>query len=83
MQNGCEPRLGQIAGALVLKEEELARLLQAAQGTLSLDGPAGDLADAEPFGARLEGRSVAKPEEVQALGPRGLPPAGPLRAGRP
>ena len=64
MQNGSEPRLGQIAGALVLKEEELARLLQAAQGTLSLDGPAGDLADAQPFGACLEDRSVAKPEEV-------------------
>ncbi len=66
MQNGSEPRLGQIAEALVLKEEELARLLQAAQGTLSLDGPAGDRAEAEPFGARLEDRSVAKPEEVLA-----------------
>ena len=66
MKNGSEPRLGQIAGALVLKEEELARLLQAAQGTLSLDGPVGDRADAEPFGARLEDRSVARPEEVLA-----------------
>jgi RNA polymerase primary sigma factor len=66
MQNGSEPSLGQIAGALVLKEEELARLLQSAQGPLSLDGPAGDRADGEPFGARLEDRSVAKPEEVLA-----------------
>jgi len=61
----CEGRRpGQIAEALVLKEEELALLLQAAQGTLSLDSPGGDPADAEPFGARLADRSLPRPEEA-------------------
>jgi RNA polymerase primary sigma factor len=57
MQTGIQPRLEQIAGALVLEEGELVKLMQAAQGTLSLDNP-------ETFGGCLEDRSVPKPEEV-------------------
>jgi len=64
MQTGSEPRLGQIAEALVLEEGELVTLMQAAQSTLSLDSPVGDREDPETFGACLEDRSVPKPEEV-------------------
>jgi RNA polymerase primary sigma factor len=64
MQSGSEPRLGQISEALVLEEGKVARLLQVAQSTLSLDSPVGDLEDPETFGACLEDRSVPKPEEV-------------------
>ena len=64
MQNGSEPRLGQIAEALVFEEGELVTLLQAAQSTLSLDSPVTDMENPEPFGACLEDRSVPRPEEV-------------------
>jgi len=64
MQTGIQPRLEQIAGALVLEEAELVTLMQAAQGTLSLDSPVEDLDNPEAFGARLEDRNVPKPEEV-------------------
>jgi len=64
MQSGSEPRLGQIAEALVLEEGELVTLLQAAQSTLSLDRPVMDLENPELFGACLEDRSVPRPEEV-------------------
>jgi RNA polymerase primary sigma factor len=64
MQTGSEPRLGQIAEALVLEEGELVTLLQAAQMTLSLDSPVGYPENADPFGACLEDRSVPGPEEV-------------------
>ena len=64
MQSGSEPRLGQIAEALVLEEGELVTLLQAAQSTLSLDSPGMDLENPEPFGACLEDRSEPRPEEV-------------------
>jgi RNA polymerase primary sigma factor len=47
-----------------LKEEELVTLLQAAQKTLSLDSPAPDTADGCSFGARLEDKSVPRPEEA-------------------
>ncbi len=64
MEKGSEPRLGQIAEALVLEEGELVTLLQAAQRTLSLDSPVTDMDDSGSFGARLEDRSVPRPEEV-------------------
>jgi RNA polymerase primary sigma factor len=64
MQSGSQPSLGQIAEALVLKEEELVTLLQAAQKTLSLDSPVTDLEDSCSFGARLEDKSVPRPEEA-------------------
>jgi len=64
MQTGIEPCLEQIAEALVLKEGELVKLMQAAQGTLSLDSPVPSMEDPDPFGACLEDRSVPKPEEV-------------------
>jgi RNA polymerase primary sigma factor len=40
------------------------RPASAAAWTLSLDSPATDLEDAEPFGARMEDTSAEKPEEV-------------------
>jgi RNA polymerase primary sigma factor len=64
MQSGSEPSLGQIAESLVLKEGELVTLLQAAQKTLSLDSPASDMEDGSCFGARLEDKSVPRPEEA-------------------
>ncbi len=64
MQSGTEPSLGQIAETLVLKEGELATLLQAARKTLSLDSPVTDLEDGGSLGTRLEDKSVPRPEEV-------------------
>jgi len=64
MQSGSEPSLGQIAEALVLEKGELVTLLQAAQKTLSLDSPVTDMDDSGCFGARLEDKSVPRPEEV-------------------
>ncbi len=64
MQSGTEPSLGQIAETLVLKEGELTTLLQAARKTLSLDSPVTDLEDGGSLGARLEDKSVPRPEEV-------------------
>jgi DNA-directed RNA polymerase sigma subunit (sigma70/sigma32) len=66
MQSGSEPSLGQIAEALVLEEGKLVTLLQAAQRTLSLDSPVTDTEDGACFAARLEDRSVPRPEEVLA-----------------
>jgi len=64
MQTGSEPRLGQIAEALVLDEGDLVTLMRAAQRTLSLDSPVRDLEDPDCLGARLEDRSAPRPEEV-------------------
>jgi len=64
VQRGCEPRLAEIADALAVEERELVTLMQSAQRTLSLDGPVGEGEDAASLGARLEDRSVPKPEEV-------------------
>jgi RNA polymerase primary sigma factor len=64
VQTGSEPRLAEIAEALAVEEEELVKLIQAAQRTLSLDGPATDMQNPESLGACLEDRNVPKPEEV-------------------
>jgi RNA polymerase primary sigma factor len=64
MQTGSEPRLGQIAEALMVDEAVLVTLMQAAQRTLSLDSPVRDLEDPDCLGACLEDRSVPRPEEV-------------------
>jgi RNA polymerase primary sigma factor len=64
MQSGSEPRLAEIAESLMVEEGEVLTLMQAAQGTLSLDSPVTDRENPDPFGACLEDRSVPKPEEV-------------------
>ena len=64
MQTGSEPRLAEIAEALMVDEGELVTLMQAAQRTLSLDNPLMGMEDPASFGARLEDRSVPNPEEV-------------------
>ena len=64
MQSGSEPRLEEIAESLMVEEGEVLMLMQAAQGTLSLDSPVADGENPDPFGACLEDRSVPKPEDV-------------------
>lgn len=64
MRSGSEPRLKEIAEALLVEEGELARLMQAAQKTVSLDGPVSGLEDGDSLGACLEDRSAPKPEEA-------------------
>ena len=63
-QNGSEPRLAEIAEALAVDEGKLLALIHAAQRTVSLDGPVLDAEDAGSVGARLEDRSVPRPEET-------------------
>jgi RNA polymerase primary sigma factor len=62
--SGREPRLSEIAESLVVDEGDLARLMQAAQRTVSLDSPAAGADDADSLSACLEDRLAAKPEEV-------------------
>ncbi len=64
MENGSEPSLEQIADALTIEEEEVVTLMLAGQGTLSLDSSASDAEDSGTLGARLEDRSVPRPEEA-------------------
>jgi RNA polymerase primary sigma factor len=64
MQSGSEPRLAEIAESLMVEEGEVLMLMQAAQGTLSLDSPVTDRENPDSFGACLEDRSAPKPEEV-------------------
>jgi len=64
MQSGSEPRLAEIAEALAVEEGELVTLLQAAQRTISLDNAVPDMDDGGSLGARLEDRSVPRPEEI-------------------
>jgi RNA polymerase primary sigma factor len=64
MESGSEPRLEQIAEALVLEEGKLVTLMQAAQGALSLDSPMADMEDHDCLGACLEDRSLPRPEEA-------------------
>ena len=63
-QTGSEPRLAEIAEALAVDEGKLLTLIHAAQRTVSLDGPVLDAEDAGSVGARLEDRSVPRPEET-------------------
>jgi RNA polymerase primary sigma factor len=66
MQCGREPRLSEIAESLRVEEGEVRTLMQAARGTLSLDGPAADGENPGRLGAGLEDRSAPGPEEALA-----------------
>jgi len=60
MQSGSEPRLAEIAESLMVEEGEVLMLMQAAQGTLSLDSPVTDRENPDPFRSTISATRAAR-----------------------